>query len=63
MYDLVDLLGSVNIFKILLKFLSNFIPNPEQLFDGFIIHRFVSPSIKNCGHFVFILSVKLSNRS
>lgn len=63
MYVLLHLLGFLIFFKILFKRLSNVIPIPEQRLDGFTIHRFVSPSMKNCGQNVLILHSKPSNRS
>lgn len=63
MYDLLKLLVSLIVFKIFFKRLSNIIPIPEQQLDGFIIHRFVSPSMKNCGQNVLILRSKASSRS
>lgn len=63
MYVVFNLLGPLIYFKILLKRLSNVIPIPEQRLDGFTIHRFVSPSMKNCGQNVLILRFKPSNRS
>lgn len=63
MYVLLNLFVLLVVFKILLKRLSNVIPTPEQRLYGFTIHRFVSPSMKNCGQNVLILRSKPSNRS